>query len=209
ALLAFRPALARLLHAVPSLRKTVRTRMAAALGPEAVPAGAVRSYFEHVADLVTFSLLTMRDGFARAGLAVQFELGEGEQTMRAAHAGGRGVLMVGPHLVCHELAAARWSMCAPTTAIIRHSADPAHEARKVAWYRATGMEVVYRPDGAGSEMREMAAALRALRENRILGITPDLLQQPGKGVELTLFGRRAWLPPGPAFLASRTGAPLE
>jgi len=57
-------------------------------------------------------------------------------------------------------------------------------------------------------MREMAAALRALRENRILGITPDLLQQPGKGIEVTLFGRRAWLPPGPAFLASRTGAPF-
>ena len=76
------------------------------------------------------------------------------------------------------------------------------------WYRATGMEIVYRPNGAGSEMRELVAAVTALRANKILGITPDLLQDPGKGVQVTLFGRKAWLPPGPAYLASRTGASL-
>src|SRR5207253_11154199 len=62
--------------------------------------------------------------------------------------------------------------------------------------------------GGGSEMREMAAALNALRNNRILAITPDLLQTPKKGVRVRFFGREAYLPAGPAFLASRTGAPL-
>jgi lauroyl/myristoyl acyltransferase len=208
ALLGIRPALARLLHAVPALRRTVRRRMAALLGADAVPADAVRRYFEHVADLAVFSLLTMRHGFAGAGLAAQFELEESTERLRRPWAEGRGALMVAPHLVCHELASARGNMLVPTTALIRHSSDPQHEARKVRWYQATGMEIVYRPNGAGSELREVVAAVAALRAKKLLGITPDLLQDPGKGVEVAFFGRKAWLPPGPAYLASRTGACL-
>ena len=192
ALLGVRPALAQLLYSIPSLRRTVRLRMAALLGPEGFPANAVHRYFEHVADLVVFSILTLRDGFAAAGLAPRFEPEESTDFLRSGREAGRGVLMIAPHLVCHELASARWSMFAPTTVLIRHSSDPRHEERKVGWYRATGMEIVYRPNGAGSEMRELVAAVTALRANKILGITPDLLQEPGKGVEVTFFGRKAF-----------------
>src|SRR5438067_13610166 len=73
ALLGFRPALAQLLYGVPSLRRGVESRMTALLGPDGFPRGAVRSYFEHVADLVAFSILTMRHGFVSAGLAAEFE----------------------------------------------------------------------------------------------------------------------------------------
>ncbi|HEU4754197.1 MAG TPA: lysophospholipid acyltransferase family protein, partial [Armatimonadota bacterium] len=55
---------------------------------------------------------------------------------------------------------------------------------------------------------EMTAALRALRKNRVLALTPDLLQKPGRGIPVRLFGRQAELPAGPFFLATRTGAPL-
>src|SRR4051812_3380555 len=54
----------------------------------------------------------------------------------------------------------------------------------------------------------MTAAVRALRKNRILAITPDLLQRPGKGIPVRLFGREARLPAGAFFLAARMGAPL-
>jgi lauroyl/myristoyl acyltransferase len=209
ALLNSRRALGRLLYAHGSLRRQVHTGMAAALGPDAVPDCAVRSYFEHVADLVAFSVLTLRHGFAASGLEDEFVPEESQEIMRRALAGGRGILLIGPHLVCHELGIARLNQFWPVVGIIRHSADPVHERRKLSWYGATGIRVVYRPgpDG-GSELREMAAALGALRENRMLGINADLLQEPGKGVVVRLFGREACLPPGPAFLALRTGAPL-
>ena len=54
----------------------------------------------------------------------------------------------------------------------------------------------------------MAAALRALRRNHVLAMTPDLVQRPGTGVPVTLFGRMVELPAGAFFLAVRTGAPL-
>jgi lauroyl/myristoyl acyltransferase len=54
----------------------------------------------------------------------------------------------------------------------------------------------------------MMSALRVLRKNRALTITPDLLRAPGTGVPVRLFGRSAEIPAGPFFLAARTGAPL-
>jgi KDO2-lipid IV(A) lauroyltransferase len=183
--------------------------MAVVLGGEAaVPPDAVRRYFAHVSDLVAFSLLTWRRGFAASGLPRQFFGDESGAIMRAAVAAGRGTLMVTPHLVCHELGSAWVNLhVGPVTAIIRHASDPRHEERKVAWYRQTGAEIIYRPTrGENSEVRELAAAVAALRQNRILGITPDLLQDPGRGVEVALFGRIARLPAGPAYLARRTGA---
>jgi len=204
--LALRPLVARLL-AIP-LERQVERRMIAALGTRSVSPAAVRAYFEHVADLVAFSILTMRHGFGAAGLDTCFEADDSVAFMESALDRGRGALLISPHLVCHEIASAWANRRRPLTAIIRHSSDPSHEERKVSWYRAAGIEVVYRPNGGGSEMREMSAALRALRENRMLAVTPDLLQEPGRGIEVTLFGRTACLPPGPAFLASRTGAPF-
>src|SRR5688500_6222466 len=76
ALLALRPALARGLYASGRLRGAVRERMAAALGPEAPTPEVVRDYFGHLADLVVYSVLALRSGFARSGLASRFVFDE-------------------------------------------------------------------------------------------------------------------------------------
>jgi KDO2-lipid IV(A) lauroyltransferase len=207
ALLGLRPALAMGLYACLPLRRQVESRMAAALGEQAVPPGAARAYFEHLSDLIAFSLLTWRRGFAGAGLREQFFEDESGAIMRDAVAAGRGALMASAHLVCHEMGAGWINLHAPVTTIVRHSADPVHEERKVAWYGKMGVEIVYRPKrGENTEVRELAATVSALRQNRVLAITPDLLQEPGRGVPVTLFGRTAHLPGGPAYLARRTGA---
>lgn len=210
ALLALRPAIACGLHASSRLRGTVRERMAAALGPEAPTPEVVRDYFRHLADLVVYSVLALRSGYARSGITDRFLFDEAcRPGLYEVADRGRGAIFVAPHLVCHELAVARLSQERQVTAIVRHSSNPRHDDLKARWYEAMGLRVAYRPQpGTGHAMREVGAALGALRENNVLAITPDLLQEPRQGVAVTLFGRTAHLPPGAAFLASRTGAPI-
>jgi len=52
-----------------------------------------------------------------------------------------------------------------------------------------------------------AAAMRALRNNEVLCLLCDWDLQGG-GVEVEFFGEKTTLPPGPATLSLRTGAPL-
>jgi len=124
--------------------------------------------------------------------------------------GGRGAVMVCPHLVGHEIVAGSLTADLPITVLVRKAPDPQYEAVKQRWYRSLGVEVVYRPQ-KGEQFQglaEVTSALRVLRRNQVLAMTPDLLQRPGSGVEVDLFGRRAELPAGAFFLAIRAGAPL-
>lgn len=63
-----------------------------------------------------------------------------------------------------------------------------------------GMRVVYRDEGP-------RPILRALREGRTLGFVADQHTWQGS-IALPFLGRPAWIPAGPARLASATGAPL-
>jgi KDO2-lipid IV(A) lauroyltransferase len=94
--------------------------------------------------------------------------------------------------------------------LARMAPDPEYEALKQRWYSRLGVQVIHRPRRGEpfAALTEMTTALRVLRQNRVLAITPDLLQRPGSGVPVRLFGRTAELPAGPFFLAARTGAPL-
>lgn len=49
--------------------------------------------------------------------------------------------------------------------------------------------------------------LVALRENQVLGLVGDR-DFSEKGIEVDFFGRRALVPPGPAVLSLKTGAPI-
>lgn len=210
-LLRSRPALAAALRGCRPLREILERRVDAALGPEVNARAAAEAYCGRLADLATLSLVTLRSGFAGSAAARLFVTGDAAARVLDALSLGRGVVLVGPHLLCHELMAAAIHPLAPVTFIVRHASRPAQERVKQAWYRGLGVDVVYRPQsrgGTGAAMREMAAAVGALRRNRVLALTPDLLQQPGRGVPVSLWGRTVRLPAGAAVLAGRTGAPL-
>jgi KDO2-lipid IV(A) lauroyltransferase len=91
-------------------------------------------------------------------------------------------------------------------------------------YRASALVDVFRPPALDDEVRrararhglalipaEGGAALRqlyaALRRNEVVALLADrpLREQ---GTPVSFFGRRTWLPSGPAMLALRTGAPV-
>lgn len=210
-LLALRPLLAGVLAAVPGWRKRVRRSMAAGLGAEGFTERHVRAYFSHVADLVIFSALVHRSSVHTSGLEKYWIIDPASREIfLAALAGGKGALMVCPHLINHEVMAGVSTSEVPITVLVRKAPEPEYEALKQRWYAALNVEVVYRPP-KGEKMgalAEMTSALRTLRRNRVLAMTPDLVQRPGTGIPVTLFGRPVELPAGPFFLAVRTGAPF-
>jgi KDO2-lipid IV(A) lauroyltransferase len=196
---------------VPGWRDRVRSAMAAALGPDGFERRHVDQYFRHLADLFAFSAAVYRSGIQSAGLESQWlHDPSSSERYRQALAGGKGALMVCPHLIGHEIMAGSATAELPITVLVRKSPEPEYEAIKQRWYAAVGVEVAYRPQ-KGSALQglgEMTAALRVLRKNRILAITPDLVQKAGTGIPVQLFGRTIELPAGAFFLAVRTGAPL-
>ena len=118
--------------------------------------------------------------------------------------------MIGPHLIGHELVVGASTAELPVTVLVRRSSRPEYEALKAQWYAALGLEIVHRPQRGADDggLGEMLTAVRTLRKNRVLALTPDLLRRPGTGVRVRLFGREADLPAGAFFLAVRAGAPL-
>lgn len=211
ALLALRPALALALGSIPGWRKRVRASILAALGPDNFREQLVTDYFRHLSDLFVFSAAVYRAGVQTGALAALWEHDpEGRHIFAEALAGGKGALMVCPHLIGHEIMAGTITREVPLTVLVRESPDAGYEAIKQRWYAALGLEVVYRPRKGGQfqGLEEMTTALRVLRKNRVLAMTPDLVQKPGSGVPVQFFGRTVELPAGAFFLAVRTGAPL-
>jgi lauroyl/myristoyl acyltransferase len=171
----------------------------------------VNDYFRHLADLAAFSAVVLERGVHDPGLAREWVHDpDAEERYAAALEKGKGVLMVCPHLIGHEIMAGTASRKAPVTAMVRKSPDAEYEAIKQRWYSALGVQIAYRPQKGAkhSALTEMTTALRALRKNQILALTPDLVQAPGTGVPVRLFNRNLELPAGPFFLAVVTGAPL-
>lgn len=198
---------------VARLRPRAAASMAAALGPAGYAPRHLDAYFDHLGELLCLSALLYRGGLEAAGLhrdeCWQYSAAA-EQRFREAVAAGRGVVLAAPHLVGHELAGAFLARRLPVAVLTRRSPQERYGALKETWYRRLGVEMVYRPGGGGRAqgLAELAAALRPLRRGKMLAIAPDLLQRPGTGLPVTLFGRTAELPAGPFFLAARTGAPL-
>lgn len=127
---------------------------------------------------------------------------EGLDGLQAAHALGRGVIVVTPHLGPYELGAA----CLATIGLPVHAMvedlDPETNAALAAYRAATGLRLVSRNSG----LRQLYRLLRQgeialLVADRVIGDGSDGLEVPfGDGV------RR--VPTGPAAFALATGAPI-
>jgi lauroyl/myristoyl acyltransferase len=115
---------------------------------------------------------------------------------------GRGAILAMPHLGGWEWAG-RWMADRgyKLTVVVERIEPPALFDWFVKWRSDLGLTVVpLGPDAAG-------AVMGALRENHIVCLLCDRDIQGG-GVDVEFFGERTTLPPGPATLALRTGAPL-
>jgi KDO2-lipid IV(A) lauroyltransferase len=167
----------------------------------------IDGYFRHFGCWVGWTLAVYHHGIEASQIAERVCFDATVSHFDEAMALGRGVILVSPHAFCHEIGAAAMNRRHPITAIVRESKDPARDAVKEHWYRATGMETLRRPRRS-SVMSDTLAYLRILRSGRCLAITPDIMVPADKGVAVQFFGREVYLSPGMAVLAMRSRAPL-
>ena len=129
---------------------------------------------------------------------------EGLHRIIEARDQGRGMIYGLPHV-------GNWEAAAPVA--VAEKVPVVAVAEKLANHRITdwftamradfGIEIVLATGGT-EVMRKLEAALAA---NKAVALLSDR-DLKGRGVEVEFFGERTTLPPGPATLALRTGAPL-
>jgi KDO2-lipid IV(A) lauroyltransferase len=174
--------------------------MSRVLGPEhSVEAGAMvmRSYGRYWAEAL----------WVRAARIPQVLAGtevEGLERVEGARDVGKGMIFALPHMGNWETAApVAVAVGVPVVAV----AENLPNQRITDWFtdmRAQcGIEIVLATGGT-EVMRRLEAALA---ENKAVALPSDR-DLRGRGVEVDFFGEKTTMPPGPASLAIRTGAPL-
>ena len=191
---------------IPMLRWKVREQMRLALG-DGVPIRAERRYFQHVGWFLSSSLATFHHGLAATPVVDEVKFNGTISVLDDAFAEGRGVVLTVPHWSGHELVAAVIARRHPMVMLVRQAPTLERAARKAKWYRALGAETVLRPKQA-STIKDAVAYLKVLKSGKMLAITPDLLADPGQGIEISIFGRPARLNGGAFALAIAAGAPM-
>jgi lauroyl/myristoyl acyltransferase len=137
------------------------------------------------------------------GMLAETEV-QGLEKIVAARDAGTGMIFALPHMGNWEAAAPiAVSIGVPVVAV----AEVLPNRRITEWFtevrEAFGIEVVL-ATGRVEVMRKLEQAIAASKAVALLS-DRDL---KGRGVEVEFFGEKTTLPPGPATLALRTGAPL-
>lgn len=124
----------------------------------------------------------------------------GWEHVEAARAKGRGVVLLGPHLGCLELAGLTITARLPVTALYRRPRqDWAHEIMQAG--RTRGQGQIVEPN-----LKGVRALLMALKRNEAAWVLPDQKANKGEGMWLHFFGRWAYMPTLPYRLVASTGA---
>lgn len=128
---------------------------------------------------------------------------EGLDHIDRAYKEGRGVVLATPHLGNWDsggrFVAERW----PLTVVVEILRPRMVFDRFVEHRRGLGMTIIPLERGADAT----AACLQHLQAGEVIALVADR-DFSRSGVEVSLFGRTAKMPPGPAVLALRAGAPL-
>lgn len=132
---------------------------------------------------------------------------EGESLIDHALAGGRGLILLSPHVGCFEVVAQAWAMRmaqarGPMTVLYRPSRLPAFDALVRAARSVPGLEP------APTTLAGVRVLLKSLRQGRVVGLLPDQVPPQGMGVWAPFFGAPAYTMTLAARLARQTGAPV-
>ena len=128
---------------------------------------------------------------------------EGYEHIEQALAGGKGAIMVMPHLGGWEWAAfwLNQVMDLPVTAVVEAVQPQELFDFFVDFRERLGMNIVPLGPAAGSTV------MKALRQNHIVCLLSDR-DITGDGIDVDFFGEHTTLPAGPVTIGMRTGAPI-
>jgi phosphatidylinositol dimannoside acyltransferase len=140
-------------------------------------------------------------GLSAAEIQATFTI-DGEDHLRASQERGKGSIIALPHLGGWEWAG-RWvaDQGWQITVVVEPLQPPELYDWFVGFRTSLGMNVVPLGPDAGS------IVAKALRDNHVVCLLCDRDLQRN-GVQVEFFDEKTTLPPGPAFLALRTGAAL-
>jgi lauroyl/myristoyl acyltransferase len=129
---------------------------------------------------------------------------EGREHIDTALAAGRGAIFASPHIGNWDAGGA-WLAASgyPATAVVERLRPAELYERFARYRRALGLELLPLDDGSET----LRGVIRALRAGRLACLVCDR-DLTGGGLQVRLFGATAMMPPGPASIALRTGAPL-
>ncbi|WP_433392633.1 phosphatidylinositol mannoside acyltransferase [Micromonospora sp. KLBMP9576] len=130
---------------------------------------------------------------------------DGEEKLAADVAAGRGAVVALPHAGNWDAAGA-WVAATgwPITTVAERLRPEGVYQRFLAFRRSLGMEIL---PTHGGERNAFDVLVDRVRAGTVVPLLADR-DLSARGVEVDFFGHRTRMPPGPALLALRTGAPL-
>ena len=194
--------LGRLVFLLDRRHRQIAERQLQAAFPRKSPAecrAIARATFVHFGRLLVAVLKF--GGLSREQMSARVEY-EGLERVKAALAGGKGVLIFTGHFGYWELQGLAHALVLPPISVLARPLDNPRLHELVERFRcATGNQVIYK-QGA------LRRVLRALEQNQGVAILADQHVQSPDAVTVDFFGRPAAAAPVLATLALRTGAPL-
>lgn len=188
---------------LPRERKRVRECLRWALGerPAFVEGRDVVQTFQNYASCLTESLGAERAEAKNARVIV-----DGQEHVRAALAGGRGLVMVTAHVGPWDVAARLLAEELGVRVALVMEAEPDPEARALhdEVRRRAGVDVF----AVGEGPLDGLPVLRHLRGGGVAAFQIDRRAASGRSLAAALFGRPFPVPEGPFRLAALAGAPL-
>lgn len=128
--------------------------------------------------------------------------------LRDAISPGRGIVLIGPHIIGFLLSMARLTQAIPLTVYLRYSKDARKRREKEEWRRLIGLDCFAEQARPADAMTRISRMTEIIAAGRVLYITPDLPHKRGEGKPVSFFGRQIFLPPGAPLAALRADAPL-
>ena len=180
-----------------------RQRFRANVAQAGVPDLAAREAVGHAGRmLMELPYLWMRPVAPADPLQLQWE---GQALIASAHAKGKGLVLMTPHMGCFEVTAQAYAQrfaqsLAPITVLYR-------PARK-AWLRPLVDTSRERPglSAVPANLSGVRQMIRALRRGETVGLLPDQVPPDGMGVWAPFFGKPAYTMTLAARLVQQTGA---
>ncbi|MFZ2490913.1 MAG: tetraacyldisaccharide 4'-kinase, partial [Thermoanaerobaculia bacterium] len=126
----------------------------------------------------------------------------GQDILRDAVARGKGTMLITAHWGSWEVAGLALMAAVPNLTTVARTLDNEYLERALQERRRrTGGETVDRRKAA-------RVLVRALAQNRVIGVLPDQAVQPREGILVPFLGRPAWTTPAPAKMAARAGSTI-
>jgi len=159
---------------------------------------AMRSYMRYFME--AFRLPSM----SRARILREFRL-YGDDMLRDDVVSGRGAIVALPHGGNWDIAGA-WVAAQgwPIVAVAERLRPEGLYRRFVEFREGLGMEII---PLTGTEKPPLDLLVERLAKGYVVALLADR-DLPARGVEVEFFGAKTTMPPGPALLAIRSGAPL-